>query len=127
MNRAESAAHQLLTRTGSALGRKVVEEVGREDDISCLFLKTVPSGGCTYWPIYIYVYCSAGTFVNPLEFSIFLHKHDPKRHRIFAQVLKVDKENPLKQMRQKYFLCHLFIQENDPILHICEWQKYVNL
>ncbi len=26
-------------------------------------------------------------------------------------------------MRQKYFLCHLFIQENDPILCICEWPK----
>ncbi len=48
-------------------------------------------------------------------------------NHIFAQVLKVDKENPLKQMRQKYFLFHLFIQENDPILHIREWQKYVNL
>ncbi len=66
-------------------------------------------------------------FVNPLEFSVFLHKYDPKYNQIFAQVLQVDKENPIKQIRQKYFLCHLFIHENDPILHICEWQKYVNL
>ncbi len=72
---------------------------------------------------YIDIYSAAGKFVNPLEFSIFLHKYDPKHNQIFAQVLKVDKENPIKQMRQKY----LFIQENDPILHIYEWQKYVNL
>ncbi len=30
-------------------------------------------------------------------------------------------------MRLKYFLCHLFILENYPILHICKCQKYVNL
>ncbi len=67
--------------------------------------------------------------MNPLEFSIFLHKYDPKHIQIFAysEVLKVDKEIPIKQMREKYFICHLFIQENDPILHICEWQNYVNL
>ncbi len=45
-------------------------------------------------------------FVNPLEFSIFLHKYDPKHHQIFIQVLKVDKENQIKQVREKYFLCH---------------------
>ncbi len=49
--------------------------------------------------------------MNPLYFSIFLHKYDPKHHQIFIQVLKVDKENPIKQMRQKYYLCHLFIQK----------------
>ncbi len=76
---------------------------------------------------YIYIYSAAWKFVNPLEFSIFLHKYDTKHYQIFAQVLKVDRENPIKQIRQKYFLCHLFIQENYPILHICEWQKYVNL
>ncbi len=65
---------------------------------------------CVYIYIYTYTHSAAGKFVNPLEFSIFLYK-----------VLKVDRENPIKQMR------HLFIQENDPILHICEWQKYVNL
>ncbi len=66
-------------------------------------------------PYYRRRYSAAGKFVNPLEFSTFLHKYDPKHHQIFAQVLKVDKENPIKQM------------DNDPILHICEWQKYVNL
>uniref|UniRef100_A0A8C1D663 Exocyst complex component n=1 Tax=Cyprinus carpio carpio TaxID=630221 RepID=A0A8C1D663_CYPCA len=39
-------------------------------------------------------------------------------HQIFTQALKVDKENPVKQMRQKYMLCHLFIEKNDPVLHI---------
>ncbi len=39
---------------------------------------------------------------------IFLHKYDPEHNQIFAQVLKVDKENPIRQMRQQYFLCHLF-------------------
>ncbi len=72
------------------------------------------------------IYSAAWKFVNPLEYSIFLHKYDPQL-QIFAQVLKVDKENPIKQMRQKYFLCHLFTQENGPIMHFCEWQKYVNL
>ncbi len=31
-------------------------------------------------------------------------------------------------MRQKYYLCHLFNQNFFlPILHICQWQKYMNL
>ncbi len=72
-------------------------------------------------------YSAAWKFVNPLELYIFLHKYDPKHHQIFAQVLKVDKENWIKQMRQKCFLCHLFIEKNDPVLHICVLQKYVNL
>ncbi len=46
--------------------------------------------------------------MNPLELSIFLHKYDPKHNQIFAQVLKVDKENPIKQMRQKYFLSFIY-------------------
>ncbi len=40
--------------------------------------------------------------MTTLEFSMFLHtysRYDPKH--TFAQVLKVDKENPIKQMRQK--------------------------
>ncbi len=57
---------------------------------------------CVY--IYIYTHSAARKFVNPLEFSIFLHKCDPKHIQIFAQVLKVDKENPIKQIRQKYFI-----------------------
>ncbi len=35
---------------------------------------------------------------------LFLHKYDPQHNQIFAQVLKVDKENPIKQMTQKYSL-----------------------
>ncbi len=54
------------------------------------------------------IYSAAGKFVNPLEFSIFLHKYDPKHNQIFAQILKVDKENPIKQMRQKYFLSFIY-------------------
>ncbi len=46
--------------------------------------------------------------MNPSECSIFLHKYEPKHN---DQVLKVDIENPIKQMRQKYFLCQLFIQK----------------
>ncbi len=32
---------------------------------------------CYYIYIYIYIYSTAWKFVNPLEFSIFLHKYDP--------------------------------------------------
>ncbi len=70
----------------------------------------------------IYIYSAAWD----IESSIFLHKYDPK-HQIFIQVLKVDKENRIKQVREKYFLCHLFIEKNYPVLHICALQKYVNL
>ncbi len=40
--------------------------------------------------------------------------------------LEVDKENRIKQVREKY-LCRLFIEKKDPVLHICALQKYVNL
>ncbi len=30
-------------------------------------------------------------------------------------------------MRENYFICHLFIEKNYPVLHICALQKYVNL
>ncbi len=46
---------------------------------------------------------------------------------IRSEVLRVDKENWIKQVRGKYFLCHLFIEKNYPVLHICALQKYVNL
>ncbi len=64
--------------------------------------------------IYIYIYSAAWKFVNPLELSIFLHKYDPKHHQTFAQVLKVDKENPIKQMRQIYiyFIIYLLREMN---------------
>ncbi len=55
-----------------------------------------------------HIYSATGKFVNPLEFSIFLHKYDPKHNQIFAQVLKVDKDNPIKQMRHKYFLSFIY-------------------
>ncbi len=51
----------------------------------------------------ILICSAAGKFVNPLEFSIFLHKYDPKHNQIFAQVLKVDKENPII-----FFVIYLF-------------------
>ncbi len=49
--------------------------------------------------------------MNPFELSIFLHKYASKHNQILSQVLKVDKENPIKQTRKKYFLCHLFNQK----------------
>ncbi len=58
---------------------------------------------CVYVCIYIYIYSAAWKFVNPLEFSIFLHKYDPKHNQIFAQVLKVDKENWIKTNETKIF------------------------
>ncbi len=59
------------------------------------------------------VYSAAGQFVNP-SFSIFLHKYDPKQTQIFPKFLQVDTEKPIKQMRLKYFLYHLFI-------HLISW------
>lgn len=50
-----------------------------------------------------------------------------KHHQISTQVLQVHKESPVKQMRQKNIVDHLFIEENDAILGICEWQNYMNL
>ena len=48
-------------------------------------------------------------------------------YSISIQVLKLDKETSVKQMRQKPYTYLLFIKENYPVLHICVWQKYVNL
>ncbi len=62
--------------------------------------------------------------MNPLKFSIFLHKYDPKG---FCTRPESRQREPNQTNETTYFLCNLFIQENDPILHICEWQKYVNL
>lgn len=56
-----------------------------------------------------------------VEVSIFLHEYDTKHNQIFfAQVLKVEKENPINQMRQKYFPGYLFILENDPICRVAK-------
>ncbi len=63
----------------------------------------------------ILMHSAAWKFVNPSEFFIFLHKSDQK-------------DNLVKQMRQTYiYFCHTFNLENDPILHMCEWQTFVNL
>lgn len=35
-------------------------------------------------------------------------------------------EIPVKQIEWKYY-SWLFIEENDPVLHVCEWQEYVKL
>ena len=74
--------------------------------------------------MYIYTHSGARKFVNPLEFSMILHKSDLKLHQI--RVLIVDKKNQMKQMRKKLDL-GIFVEENESILHIYEWQKYVNL
>ena len=59
----------------------------------------------------IHIYSAAWKFVNPLDFSVFLHKYDLKHDQIFTQVLKLDKVNPFKQMRPKksFFSSFLFI------------------
>lgn len=44
--------------------------------------------------------------------------------QIFTQVLKRDK---VKQMKQKYYTWTFIYWWSDPILHICEQQKYVKL
>lgn len=59
------------------------------------------------------------------EFSVFLHKYDLKYDLFSMQVLKLDNENPIKCV--KNIFVDLFIEENDPKLHIGEWQKFVNL
>ncbi len=67
---------------------------------------------CVYVCVYIYIYIYICVYVY-----IYIHTY----------ILKVDKENRIKQVREKYFLCHLFIEKNDPVLHICALQKCVNL
>lgn len=58
--------------------------------------------------------------------SLFLHKHDLKQDQIFTHVLKLDKENTIKQMKQNIEII-LFILENYTTLHICVWQNFVAL
>ncbi len=69
--------------------------------------------------LHMHIYSAAWKFVNPLEFSIFLHKYDPKHHQIFAQVLKVDKENPIKQMRQIFSLPFIYSGKWSNIAYLC--------
>ncbi len=59
-------------------------------------------------------------------FFIFLHKYDPKQQQISA-VLKVDKENPIKQMRQNIFFVIYLLRKNYPLLNVCALKKYGNL
>lgn len=40
--------------------------------------------------------------VSPSKFFIFLYKFDLKLHQIFTQVQKIDNENQIKQISQKY-------------------------
>lgn len=44
-------------------------------------------------------------FVNPSEFDLFLHKYDLKQNQNFMQVLKLDKENPIKQKIHTFIYC----------------------
>ncbi len=75
----------------------------------------------THTHIYIYIYIhihihsAAVKFVNPLVLSIFLHKYDLERNQIF---LKVDKDNPIKQILNNIFFVIYLLRKNDPILHI---------
>lgn len=47
--------------------------------------------------------------------SAFLHEYNLKHYQILTDVLKVNKENPFEEIRQKYY--------NEPTLQISEWQK----
>ncbi len=76
---------------------------------------------------HIHIYSAAGTFVNPLELYIFLHKCDPKHNQIFGTSPESRQREPNQTNEKKKCLCHFFILENDPILHMCELQKYVNI
>lgn len=49
------------------------------------------------------MYSGAWEFVNPLEFSIFLHKYELKCGQIFTQILKLDKGNQI--LSQDCMLC----------------------
>ncbi len=66
---------------------------------------------------HIHIYSAAGTFVNPLECYIFLHKCDPKHNQIFGTSPESRQREPNQTNEKK----------NVPILHICELQKYVNI
>ena len=64
----------------------------------------------------------------------YLLKHASVRITILSyvsqlQVLKVDEETSViqsKQIRKNLTIVLLFIEETDP-MHICVWQKYVNI
>ncbi len=47
----------------------------------CIYQDTYTVG--LYILMYLIVYSAAWKFVNPLEYSIFLHKYDPKHHHSY--------------------------------------------
>ncbi len=60
------------------------------------------------------VYSAAWQFVNPLEFSISMHKYDPNI------ILKVDKENRIKQVREKIFsLSFIYWEKLFSVTYLC--------
>ncbi len=77
-----------------------------------------------------FIYSAAWKFVNPLELYIFLHKYDPRYNQSFAQVVKVNKENPIKQMRKKcLFFMYLFrkmIQYCISVSGISMWISWIS-
>lgn len=46
---------------------------------------------------------------------------------MITQILKLQKANPVQQMRLKNYNCSSFTKEKDPILHVWVQQNYVNL
>ncbi len=75
------------------------------------------------YPVY---YSAAWKFVNPLELYIFLHKYDPRYNQSFAQVVKVNKENPIKQIRKKIYFSCIYSGKWSNIAYLWVY-KYVNL
>ncbi len=62
--------------------------------------------------------CSdAREFVNPSDFSVFLHECDPKYDQSLIQVLKLNKEDQMKPKNtEESIRFHLRIQQNHPML-----------
>ncbi len=75
--------------------------------ISLIRFLMAHSGTCPWFAPFWYILYKA-IFSIELELYIFLHKHDPKYNQTFAQVPKVDKGNPIKQVRYKYFLSFIY-------------------
>lgn len=63
------------------------------------------------------MYSGACKFVNPIEFSTFVHKYN-QNNQSFTQVLQKVKDNLIKQMRLKYYTWPVRFEENDPKLHV---------
>ncbi len=65
------------------------------------------------------VYSAAWKFVNPLEFSIFLYKYDPKHHQIFIRVLKVDREPNQTSERKILSLSFIYWDKWSSVTYLC--------